>query len=64
MYTIMKIFPSYTFSDLLNMDYKQKELLYQLILIEYGTDDSNDDEDFIDLETATIEQIQQKIGAL
>lgn len=41
-----------------------KELLYQLILNDYGTTDKDDDdENFIDLDNATLDQIEQKLGA-
>ncbi len=47
----------------MDMPYVLKELLYQLILNDYGTTDGNDsDENFIDLDTATMDQIEQKLG--
>lgn len=63
MYIISKMLPSYKFEDVMDMPYVLKELLYQLILNDYGTTDGNDsDENFIDLDTATMDQIEQKLG--
>ena len=56
--------PAYKFKDVMDMSYVLKELLYQLILNDYGTADKNDDDEkVIDLDTATMDEIEQKLGA-
>jgi len=40
-----------------------KELLYQLILYDYGTDNDDEEDGVIDLDDATVDQIEKVLGA-
>lgn len=63
MYIICKTLPAYKFEDILTMPYVLKELLYQLILNDYGTNDDSNDDSYIDIDTAEIDQIEKILGA-
>lgn len=53
----------YTFNDVIEMPYMLKELLYQSIIYDYGAEDNGQDDNFIDLDSASIEQIEKVLGA-
>jgi len=63
MYIIMKYLPAHTFMDVMEMPYMLKELLYQSILYDHGTDSEEEKGDnFINLDNATLDQIEKKLG--
>lgn len=61
-YIIAKTLPTYKFKDVLQMPYILKELLYQIILYDYGSDE-NDDNDVVNLDEATPKELDKLLGA-
>jgi len=53
----------YSFNDVMDMPHMLKELLYQSILYDYGASNSDEqDDNFIDLDSASIDQIEKVLG--
>ena len=63
MYIICKTLPAYKYEDVIAMPHILKELLYQFILYDYGTTNATQEDDgFIDLDSAELDEIQMVLG--